>query len=288
MTRQRRLHAWGLCLLLAVGGCGRTDSKSVDDTAGYTEALPLELTGARLVYERSGGVYVKELPAGPSRRLVADATWPRWAPDGNTVFCVRGNELLQVDTGSGVVQVVHQVTAPRALAIPPPGDVLYFTEDQRVARLLLATGRVETVCEGQRYLELDVSPHGRRIVYTVKRMGFQVRGLDVGSGREQVLGRGCSAGVSPDGSLVMVNQRGHQRLALVRFEDGVEAGAVTVPKGLQADNQAWSNHPDWIVSITEGARQDVLAHRVADDRFWFLTEVGDGDRPDLWLPLPQE
>jgi hypothetical protein len=52
---------------------------------------------------------------------------------------------------------------------------------------------------------------------------------------------------------------------------------------LRLDNQQWSNRPEWIMTVREGPRRDILAQRVADGRVWRLTDDGDADRPDLFV-----
>ncbi len=42
--------------------------------------------------------------------------------------------------------------------------------------------------------------------------------------------------------------------------------------GPEADNQKWSNHPDWIAGIVEGKAQDIMVQRTGDGRVWRVTD----------------
>ena len=58
---------------------------------------------------------------------------------------------------------------------------------------------------------------------------------------------------------------------------------MIAPSGLKFDNQFWSNHPDWIVSQSEGTYVDVYIHQISASRAIRVTDSGDCNRADLYV-----
>ncbi len=269
------------CLMAAaLAGCGSSEARRGD--AG---ALPLEtppgLAGARLVYQRPDGIFLRVLGKGKPRRLASEGTWPRWAPDGRSIVFLRGNRILRLDLESGEEVTVAEMKDPRTLAVHPDGRQVLVAEGRTVKAVSLADGQSATVHSGAAFHELDVADTGGFWVGTVKSLGWRVRRVDLPSGESTDLARGCSASLSPGGRLATVNLDGHGQLALVDARTGREQKRLSAPEGLKLDNQKWSNHPDWIAGIVEGKAQDIMVQRTGDGRVWRVTDEGDADRPDL-------
>lgn len=264
----------------ALAGCGSSEARR--EAPG---ALPLEtppgLAGARLVYQRPDGLYLRVLGKGRPRRLASEGTWPRWAPDGRSIVFLRGNRIMRLDLESGAEVTVAEMKNPRTLAVHPDGRQVLVADGQTVKAVALADGQTTTVHSGVVFHELDVAAGGGFWVGTVKSLGWRVRRVDWPSGKSTDLARGCSASLSPDGRLATVNLDGHEQLALVDARTGREQKRLSSPEGLKLDNQKWSNHPDWIAGIVEGAAQDIFVQRAGDGRVWRVTDEGDADRPDL-------
>ena len=278
----RRAWLIPVCIGTA-GGCDSSPARARADAEFVRLAAPAELAGARLLYQRADGIHLRVLGQDQSSRLVADATWPRWAPDGKSFAFVRGSQIMHFDLATQAERVLAEAGQARAVAFHPDGQRVLFTDGKAVKSIPLEGGPAAAVATGPAFLELDISSQGDFLATTVKSLGFRVWRLDLPSGRKTEIGRGCSASISPDGRLVTVNLDGHDQLALRDSRTGEERGRVPAPAGMQLDNQQWSNHPDWIAAVVEGPRRDILAQRVADGQAWRLTDDGDADRPDLFV-----
>jgi len=264
-----------LAAIGAGGGCTRVAEPPL------APVLSPELQGARLLYQRPDGIHLRVLGDNQATRLVANGTYPRWAPDGQSFAFLRGRQIMLYSDGSETR--LAEAAQPRALAFHPAGRRILFTDGKEIRAVALGDGTTTTVLSGPRFYELDVASSGDFLVATVKAFGYRVQRFDLPAGTATEIGRGCSASLSPDDRLVTVNLDGHERLALRDSRTGAERGELRAPAGLKFDNQKWSNHPDWIVVVSEGDRRDVYAQRVGDGQTWRLTADGDADRPDLFV-----
>lgn len=272
----------GLLVLASIGvlsGCG--PSAAQGRAGGPLRAVPPELHGARLLYQRADGIHLRLLGQEQSVRLVEDATCPRWAPDGRSFAFVRGNRIMHYDLQNRSEHLVAEAGRARAVVFHPDGQRILFTDGKAVQSAVLRGAAPGPIAAGPEFFELDISAQGDFLAATVKAGGYRVRRFDLPSGKPTEIGRGCSASISPDGRLVTVNLEGHERLALRDSQTGAERGVLRAPAGLRFDNQKWSNHPDWIAAMSEGKRRDIWVQRVRDGQAWQITDEGDTDRPDL-------
>ena len=273
-----------MLLLGACGGCGRSAARDSRAAAPVPPGAPPELAGARLLYQRPDGIYLRTLGQHQSVRLVEDAANPRWAPDGQSFAFLRGSRIMVHDLRDSSERVLAEVPRPRAVAFHPDGQKVLFTDGKSVKAVDLRGGPPIPLVTGPEFLELDVARQGDFFAATVKSaLGYRVRRFDLPSGKATEMGRGCSASVSPDGRWITVNLDGHVRLSLRDSQTGAERGGLQAPAGLRFDNQKWSNHPGWLAAVAEGKRQDVFVQRVSDSRAWRITDDGDADRPDLFV-----
>jgi hypothetical protein len=276
----------GLLALLALGAGGGCGPAAADERAPGNRpplAAPAELRGARLLYQRPDGIYLRTLGQNQTLRLVADAAYPRWAPDGQSFAFRRGDRIMLFDLRDRSERLLAEAERARAVAFHPDGRQVLFTDGKSVKSFDLRGGVATTLATGPEFFELAVSPQGDFFAATVKAFGYRVQRFDLPSGRATEIARGCSAGVSPDGQRITVNFDGHARLSLRDSRTGEERGELAAPVGLRFDNQKWSNQPDWIAAVAEGKRQDVFVQRVRDSQAWRVTDEGDADRPDLFV-----
>ena len=270
-----------LCVLL-FAGCGNPESGANAAGPSVETKPPAALENAKLVFQRPEGVFLQRVGREPEL-LVEGGSWPRWSADGSFVAFVRGNRIGRILLESGRVEFLADAGDPNAVAVPPGGEEIWFTDGDAVKAVSTLDRTVRTLAEGPRFLEIDAGPEGRRLVATVKHLGYRIRTYDVVAGSSDTLAKGCSASFSPDGTTVTNNLDGHTRLALLDAGSGASGGVVPAPSGIKTDNQFWSNHPDWIVSMAEESG-NVLAHRVSDGRVWRLYGGGGADRPDMYVP----
>lgn len=282
-------YSWvqtGLAGLLAVGmlaGCGASGSRGTENGVELELETPSELRGAKLLYQRADGIYLRTLGRGGPRSLADKGVWPRWAPGGKSFVFLRGNQIVLFDLATKTERVVAEVAQARTVAFHPDGRQVLVADGKSVKSIALADGRSELLVSGPVFYELDVASSGEFFVGTVKFLGYRVWRYAVPSGASAELGRGCSASVSPDGRLATINVDGHHKLKLVDAQTGKVQQRLMAPEGVQLDNQKWSNHSGWIAGIIEGEAQNIVVQRVSDGRVWRVTDEGDGDRPDLWV-----
>jgi len=113
--------------------------------------------------------------------------------------------------------------------------------------------------------------------------GFGIKRYSLATDDESILlGRGCSASLSPNGTRATLNLNGHRELALLDVRTGDTLATLSAPPDTQLDNQYWSNHPDWITAVSH--KGDIFLQRVTDGTCWRITRTGDADRPDLFVP----
>lgn len=119
---------------------------------------------------------------------------------------------------------------------------------------------------------------------TVRTLGYRVRRYELPTGTYREVSRGCSAGVSPSGHWITVNAGGHQQLALRDSINNEIIHTLHAPEGHTLNNHKWSNRDEWIVGIVQEPAKDIMVQRVPDGKVWRLTDHGDADRPDLFIP----
>jgi Tol biopolymer transport system component len=244
--------------------------------------LPPGLAGAA-VYECGDGICRATLETGAETILTARGRYPRWSPDGEYVAFLRDREVMRMRGDGSGVELLARAENPGALNYHPGGREILFTDGKEVKSFSLDSGRVKSLLRGRKFMEIDISPAGDRLIATVKDAGFRIMAFDLSAGTERSLTSGCSASLSPDGSLFTRLDRSHTRLDLRTWSSGTVRSVIESPRGLKFDNQFWSNHPDWVASRSEGDKGNIYAHQVSTGRAVRITSSGGADRPDLHL-----
>lgn len=293
MLRRRWLASvgYGIAILAFIVGCHRgQESPSTEAIAAEPFIKPPSvLDQALLLYHDNKGILLSRPASGSAPvRVTRDGRYPRWFPDGRRFVFIRGGNVVLHDLADESEIVLAAPGNPSAVAVNAVGDEVLYIADKAIYRVRDVTGtretlRVDKLLHGADFRELAM--RGNRIVTTTKT---QLRGYGVylheppyGDGRR--LGKGCSAGLSPDGTIATVNLRGHTKLALIDLPGGKARHVVPTPPGLALDNQCWSNHPDWITAVSHENR--VYLQRVPDGAVWAV--IGpDGDRPSLFIKTP--
>lgn len=256
-----------------------------DNEAGLPLAAPPELRKAKLLYSRDDGIYLRTPGDRQAGKLVEDAAYPRWSPDGKSFAFIRDQKVMLYEFQDKKTKTLAEGEKLLAVAFHPHGKEVWFINGKSILAANISDGATRTILDNIRAREIDIASDGSFFAATIKRLtGYNVEIFDAYSGKNRVIGRGCSASISPDMLYLTVNTGDHTKLSLRHQSDGREWKPIIGPAGLKLDNQKWSNHQHWIVSISEGAKQYVMVHRVNDGKTWRITPDSDCDRPDLYIP----
>ncbi len=275
-----RIAAVGVAAL-ALFGC-KPEAIPAPPAEDVGEGFPPDLAGARLLYQRPDGIYLRTAAKPEAEKIVGDAAYPRWAPDGQSFAFLRGNRVMLYRFSDRSARELAVAEKGRAVAFHPGGGEVWFTDGDAVKAVSVEGGASRVALSGARVLELDFAPDGTFLAATVPALGgYRVARFELPGGVRRDIARGCSAGVTADGGRILVNLDGHTRLALFDATSGERVAEIAAPPGFKLDNQKWSNHPDWLAAVTEGRRQDIVIQRASDGRVWRVTSEGDADRPDL-------
>ncbi|MCP3931908.1 MAG: flippase-like domain-containing protein [Bacteroidetes bacterium] len=240
----------------------------------------------KVVYERLGGIFVTDLATMQEDQIVISGSYPRWSPDGQSIAYTQGNGIILFNMNDGKSRKIAQAHQARAVCFGQNGKSILFTDGKRVRRVDIVSREVTDVLHGGTFREIDISRDGKILATTVKSaIGFNVRIYAYPKFIGRTVAKGCSASLSPDGLLVTVNGRHHKKIHLFDTVSLLESSQVQAPEGNHFDNQFWSNHPDWMVSTSEGANNDIFIHHVRDGSSRKVTSSGDCDRADLFVPM---
>ena len=240
----------------------------------------------KIVYQRPDGIYLLDLRDKTPKRVVPYGTYPRWSPDGGRFVFVHGNDIMLADAEGREVRKIAVAERARAVCFAPDGKSVLFSDGRFLKKVEVATGLVTTLLQNNEFREFDLAPDGTRLAATVRTLlGTKVLAFDLAGGRKErtVASNGCSASLSPDGQLITVNGASHKKLDLYDWQTLRPAGAVSAPAGFKFDNQYWSNHPEWLVSTSEGSRQDIYLHHIPSNTASRVTSSGNCDRADLFV-----
>jgi hypothetical protein len=253
--------------------------------ANGQSAVIRDLPAGRLVYERDDGIYITDVGTSESVRLAEGGKHPRWSPDGRSVVFIRKNNIMVADVETKKLRLVTQAKQPVTVRFGTENRTVLFSDGKSMFRIgLNGEGKKEIARDGI-FFESSIDFSGNRLAATVKtRMGYKVRVFDLSAGTVRSVARGCSASISSGGDLITVLESKHKVLHLYDWSSLKKAGQVNAPAGTKFDNHSWSNHPDWLVSTSEGELHDILLHHVPTGAYRKITTTGDGDRADLHVP----
>jgi hypothetical protein len=275
------MRLFGFILIFLLLGC-RAELPPAEEGSVPEVSIPGPLQEAKLVFQRQGNIYLASPLHNTSAKALVNGQRPRWNTEGTWIAFLQDNSICRIFPDTGVVEVLSEARNPRTLAVPKTGNEIWYSDDGNVMAVNVITKEVRRVVQGFAPLEMDVA--GEEVLGTVKVLGgYRVRARNVHTGKETDFGFGCSASFSPDGTNVTRNEGDHMRLALHDTTSTNIKSHLQAPEGRKTDNQFWSTHPDWIVSMDEESGH-IYAHRVSDNSVYRITEEGGGDRPDLWVP----
>jgi len=278
-TARCRFAILPLVALGMISGC-RRDSPSALET---DQPPPASLRQARLLFQRPDGIYLAKPSDGHTVRVTINAAYPRWFPDGRRFVFIRQDRVMLHDTTDASERELAHSSQIRALAVNRANGDVFLATANGTYRIAPGSGNTEPVPVGGPAYELSACGP---VLITTERLplrGFGIKRYSLATDDESILlGRGCSASLSPNGTRATLNLNGHRELALLDVRTGDTLATLSAPPDTQLDNQYWSNHPDWITAVSH--KGDIFLQRVTDGTCWRITRTGDADRPDLFVP----
>ncbi|MCL7488547.1 MAG: flippase-like domain-containing protein [Desulfobulbaceae bacterium] len=281
----------GLAFLIYAGPSslsppGPSAQNTIQPSLSESKDLPRTLAG-RVVYQRPDGIYVLELQANKSQRIMEYGTYPRWSPDGRQIAFLHENRVMLVEYGSDQPRELTRVRKARAISFQPDGRSLLFTDGKNLRQVNISNAEVTTILNNDEFLEVDSAANGQKIAATVKTLtGYKVRVFDLQTGTSRTVASGCSASLSPDGTRITVNGQDHENLYLYDWENLQVINVVKNSSAMKFDNQYWSNDPGYIVSTSENSTRDIFIHDIHTKTHYQATNSGDCDRADLFITNP--
>lgn len=246
--------------------------------------LPENISGKLVYHSTKGGIYIGKLGEFKSLKIVEQGMYPRWSPDGESIAYIDKNKIMLIHEKSREAKVLANAGRARALCFSPDGKSVLFTDGKMLRSVEIESHIVKTILDGHELLEIDAAGAPTRIAATVRTSyGYKVQVFDLGSGEKRAVKNGCSASLSPDGTLITVNGKKHRILYLYHWASLKLAGKINAPAKEKFDNQFWSNSPHWLISVTEGEKRDAFIHHVSENRHYRVTWTGDCDRADLFI-----
>jgi len=251
----------------------------------FNKNTPLsEMITGKIVYQRPDGIYISRIGEKKPKLLVKNGVYPRWSPDGKHVAYIDGNKIMHISEHGEELKKIATTVQAKALCFDPDGRSILFTDGKYIRRVELEHHKVTMVLKGGEFLEVDVAGDATRLAATVRTpFGFRVRVYDLQNGTSRTVASGCSASLSPDGSLVTVNGKSHRFLNLHKWQSLEVSGNVNAPENRKFDNQFWSNSQQWLVSTAEGEIHNIYVHNIQSNISYRITDTGDCDRADLFV-----
>jgi hypothetical protein len=269
--------------------------------AAYTQDNDLEsvMKGARLLYVQNQTLYSMEVGIWEKTALFSpcgngDAV--RWAATGQRALVASGTAVTVIDvntkqpvyTKSGL-SINYVSTADPAADISYDGTTIYFVQGNNIKAIDIATDKITTIyttksasqiTEG----ELCVSGNGKRFVG--RQSNACAVYVDIEKGIEGQYAQECSPAISPSGTILAVNQDGHQYIKTFNWPLAsaapVEWRRISIAGKGKWDNQTWSNHEDYYVGNGDGGDCKIVNVRTQDVYTFGHSTLCE--YPDLWIP----
>ncbi|MBW1955552.1 MAG: flippase-like domain-containing protein [Deltaproteobacteria bacterium] len=253
-----------------------------------------ELTGlirGRILYSRSGRILKQKIGDWTPQDL-GEGEYARWSPSGKqiavyhqgSIFVMKADgtqrrKLLDIPHKAANCPIEFHSNGKEILFINPGKGLWVVRIDDGKTRPLQTSVKFDG--------EPGISSEGNRIAV---RQGNRLFAVDLETQEVRQYGRGCSPGISPDGTRLMQNLHGHRKMLIRDFKGNGAFGlsaATCLPDG-KWDNHHWSNHADFIAAQGNGDLKEVYVISVSQNRCYRVTWIGATGYPDLFVEPPSQ
>ncbi len=243
------------------------------------------VTGS-MIFEKGSDIYLQSYPSGKMERIASASRYPRWSSSGKQFAFIQGKDIVTVRADDPQPTQHRRISAeaPHALSFSQNDTHLLYNDGNILYELNLADNSVKKLFTSHTIYEIDSSRSGDKIAFTEKPLsGYQVVLFDRKDKTMRTVRKGCSASISPDGSLVSVLSGNHRKLFIYDTENLEIAEILDAPPAKKFDNQAWSNDKDLVLSTIEGKATSLALHNIRNSAYIILTPLEDYDRGDFFL-----
>lgn len=252
------------------------------------------ITG-KVVYVKNGKVRAHQLGNNNYTEL-GDGDFARWSPTGQKVAVKYGSIIYVVDAdGSNRVELAADAEGDKncPLEFHTNGKEVLYINNKRIMAVDIETKTKRVLvdfvtCTG----EIGMASEKNRVVC---RDGHILRAIDLDTKKHTVFhDDNCSAGISPDGNLVTLNDNGvphHLNVYIKKLNASCSGSSKylsishgVMPGEIMGDNHHWSNHKDWITCEGDKLRNGVpFMINIATQKGYEMVNVEGTKYPDLWV-----
>jgi len=242
-----------------------------------------------IVYSRAGRIYKQRVGEWTPEDL-GEGEYARWGPSGKQIAVYQKGNISVMRADGTKKRKLLQIP-PKAENCPiefhPNGkEILFINPNKGLWAVDIQNGQTRPFQTAVKFDgEPGISLTGKRLA---ARRGNQLFAVDLETQKVKQYGRGCSPGISPDGTRLMRNLHGHQKMLIHDFKGNGVFGlsaATCLPDG-KWDNHHWSNHEDYIAAQGNGDIKEVYVVSVSQNQCYRVTWVGNTGYPDLFVRTP--
>jgi len=239
-----------------------------------------------ILFTRSRRIFKQEVGKWNPEDL-GEGEYARWGPSGKHIAVYdRGSIFIMRDDGTKkrkLIEIPHKAQNCPIEFHPNGREILFIRPDQGLWTVGINGDPARPFPFSVNFDgEPGISATGARLA---ARRGNRLFALDLTLQEVRQYGRGCSPGISPDGTQLMQNLHGHQKMLIRDFHGigvfGLSAGSC-LPDG-KWDNHHWSNHNNYIAAQGNGDVKEVYIVSVSENYCYRVTWVGNTGYPDLFV-----
>ncbi len=240
----------------------------------------------KIIYTRKGRV--RKIVIGKWQVMdLGSGEYARWGPAGKRIAVFENGTIYVMDAEGHhrkkLVDIRGKVKHNPIEFHTNGKEIIYAKPGQGLWTVKLASGKTHVLEASRAYNgEPGISADGKRLAV---RYGHSLYAIDLVTGQRRKYGRGCSAGISPDGKHLMKNIDGHREMVIHNW-NGKRKKRISAASCLpdkKWDNHHWSNDNDYLAAQGSGKFQEAYVFRISKNQCTRVTWEGDVRYPDLFI-----